>query len=82
MSVSGWYELIHLVIDKKHQRKGYGEAVICLMIEILQHKLDCQEIVIAYNPKNVGARRLYQKLGFVEFDYNYDGDPLMKLQRS
>jgi diamine N-acetyltransferase len=78
--VPGWYEVIHLVIDVNHQRRGYGRAATLMTIELLKANPDCQCIVIAYNPDNLPARSLYESMGFVEFGRNYDDDPLLKLQ--
>ncbi|GAB4211920.1 MAG: hypothetical protein OHK0022_47040 [Roseiflexaceae bacterium] len=69
-----------MVIDKPHQRRGYGRQATLMAIELLRQQPDCTAIVIAHNPDNQGARHLYESLGFVEFDRNYDGDPLMRLE--
>lgn len=76
---AGWYEIIHLVIHQPYQRRGYGVQATRLAIERLRAQPDCQAIVIAHNPENLGARRLYERLGFVEIGQNYDGDPLLQL---
>lgn len=78
-AVPGWYEIIHMVIDQPHQRHGYGKQATLLAIELLRRNPDCRAIVIAHNPQNIPARRLYESLGFVEFGRNYDDDPLLKL---
>jgi diamine N-acetyltransferase len=78
--VPGSYEVIHLVIDVKHQRKGYGREATLKAMELLKGQPDCEWIVIAYNPNNHPARKLYESLGFVEFARNYDDDPLMRLK--
>ncbi len=77
--VAGVYEVIHTVIDKPRQRRGYGRRATLMAIERLRQRPDCASIVIAHNPENTGARRLYESLGFVAFGRNYDGDPLMRL---
>lgn len=79
-SIPGWYELIHLVIDAPFQQRGYGRQATRLAIEWLKAQPDCQTIVIAYNPDNTVAQRLYASLGFTELvGQNYDDDPLLKL---
>lgn len=75
------YEIIHLVIDDAHQRKGYGKQATQLAITLLQANPDCHRIVIAHNPDNVPAKRLYEALGFVVVGENYDGDPLLEYRR-
>jgi diamine N-acetyltransferase len=78
-AVPGWYEIIHLVIDRPFQRRGYGRAATRLAIDLLRERPDCAIIAIAHNPYNRGARRLYESLGFTEAGRNYDGDPLLIL---
>ncbi len=78
--VQGLYEVIHTVIDVKHQRQGYGRQATLMAVEALKAKPDCEWIVIAHNPVNDAARRLYESLGFEAFGLNYDGDPLLRLK--
>jgi RimJ/RimL family protein N-acetyltransferase len=77
--VPGWYEVIHLVIDKPFQRRGYGRQATAIALDLLKRQPDCERIVIAHNPENLAARALYEQFGFVEFGHNYDGDPLLGL---
>lgn len=74
------YSIIHLVIDQAHQGKGYGKQTVLLVMDILKTIDDCQEIVIAHHSDNLRAHRLYESLGFVEFDRDYEGDPLLRLR--
>lgn len=78
--VAGFYEVIHTVIDVKHQRRGYGRQATLMAIELLKAKPDCEWIVIAHNPANQIARKLYESLGFEVFGVNYDGDPLLRMK--
>jgi diamine N-acetyltransferase len=78
--VPGWHEIIHVVIDAPFQQRGYGRQATQLAVQELSARPDCQAIVIAYNPANTVAQRLYESLGFTEvIGQNYDGDPLLKL---
>lgn len=74
------YEVIHLVIDEPHQRRGYGRQATRKAIAILRALPGCHAIVIAHHPDNVAARQLYRSLGFVPVGTNYDGDPLLELR--
>ena len=78
--VSGLYKVIHTVVDYRHQRRGYGRQATLMAVEALRAKPDCEWIVIAHNPANDGARKLYESLGFETFAFNYDGDPLLRLK--
>ena len=72
------YEIIHLVIDKPWQRRGYGRQATLLAIELLRSNPDCRTVVIAHHPDNRGAQHLYTALGFMEVGRNYDADPLLQ----
>lgn len=55
-------------IDSRHQSKGYGKSALQELIEILQIKYDASWITTTYKYGNERAKRLYDKLGFVETD--------------
>ena len=59
-----------MMIDKKHQGKGYGKEAIKLVIEDIQSiKEDRhQTITLSYEPDNEHAKRLYEKMGFREIE--------------
>jgi diamine N-acetyltransferase len=58
------YYLVRLMVDEKHQGKGYGRAATLAVIENLRQNADCREIYLSFNPENNGAERLYESLGF------------------
>ena len=62
------YSLWRLMIDKKHQGKGYGrqtlEAVIAFVRTFPLGK--AEKIWLSYEPENTRARDLYRRFGFVE----------------
>lgn len=59
------YYLARLMIDEKHQGKGYGRAAMLAVIEELKKKNeDCREIYLCCAPENEHAERLYKSLGF------------------
>ena len=62
------YSLWRLMIDKKHQGKGYGrqtlEAVIAFVRTFPLGK--AEKIWLFYEPDNTRARDLYRRFGFVE----------------
>ncbi|SEJ54054.1 Acetyltransferase (GNAT) family protein [Deinococcus reticulitermitis] len=79
-AVLGSLEIIHMVIDAPHQRRGYGREATLQAIRALRDWPGQHRIVIAHNPSNGPARHLYESLGFVVCGENYDGDPLLELQ--
>ncbi|GAA4843023.1 GNAT family N-acetyltransferase [Paenibacillus vulneris] len=59
------YWIVRLMIDKKHQGKGYGRAALLRAIELIRSLPDCSpDIKISYNPDNTAAEKLYESLGF------------------
>lgn len=62
----GLYWIVRLMIDKRYQGRGYGEAAIRLGLELIKRQEDCSpEIVISYKPDNEAAGKLYERVGFV-----------------
>lgn len=58
--------IIRLMVDDKHQGKGYGRFAMEKMLEIFRLDERIKEVGISYEPENDGARKLYAKLGFEE----------------
>ena len=58
------YYLVRLMVDEKHQGRGYGRAATLAVIEKLRQIAECREIYLSFNPENSGAQRLYVSLGF------------------
>ena len=52
------------MVDKKHQKNGYGKAAILKVIEILKNKPECNRIFTSYEPENLVVQKLYLSLGF------------------
>ncbi|MCM3744610.1 GNAT family N-acetyltransferase [Sporosarcina luteola] len=64
------YWIYRMMIDQKHQGKGYGKEAIQLVIDDIQSiKEDChQTITLSYEPANEHAIRIYEKMGFKEIE--------------
>lgn len=54
-----------LVIDRRHQRRGYGRAVVARLLERAASD-GHREVALSYDPQNALARSLYSSMGFVE----------------
>jgi diamine N-acetyltransferase len=54
-----------LIIDRRHQRRGYGRAVVTQLLERAA-AAGHQEAALSYHPQNTTARSLYARMGFVE----------------
>lgn len=64
------YWIYRMMIDEKHQGKGYGKEAVRLVIEDIQTMKEPhhQTISLSYEPDNEHAKRLYEKMGFQEID--------------
>jgi len=58
--------IVRLMVDEKHQGKGYGRFGMQWMIELFRADERVKAIGISYEPENEAARKLYASLGFVE----------------
>lgn len=53
-----------LVIDRNHQRRGVGRAVVDLLVA--RATADGRASALSYEPANTVAKTLYERAGFVE----------------
>jgi diamine N-acetyltransferase len=68
-----------LVIDRRHQRRGYGRAVVTQLLERAAAD-GRQEAALTYHPQNTVAQSLYARMGFVETG-EVDGDETVARKR-
>ena len=61
------YWIYRLMIDQRHQGRGYGRAAMLLLIDRIRSEMDEQQhrIFISFEPENEVAKSLYESLGFV-----------------
>ena len=74
----GSYDLRRLMIDAKHQGKGYGKEALKLALEFIR-TFPCGKADycwLSYEPENEAARNLYRSFGFVETGEK-DGEELI-----
>ncbi|RCX21478.1 diamine N-acetyltransferase [Fontibacillus phaseoli] len=74
------YWIYRLMIDAKHQSKGYGKAAMESLIERIKEDVKHRNIYISFEPENVWAKQLYEKLGFVADGRVIDGEVVYKLE--
>ena len=60
------YDFSQLFIDERYQGRGYGKEAIRLALEEMRADGRYGKVVLCYVKGNDGARRLYEKFGFVE----------------
>ena len=68
--------IIRLMVDENHQAKGYGYFGMKTMLEIFQADPRIHAVGISYEPNNELARKLYERIGFVETGEMLDGEVL------
>jgi diamine N-acetyltransferase len=65
--VNGVGFILRLMIDEKHQRKGYGTAAMIEVIRRLRLHPEVEIIATSHLRENEAAARLYESLGFVDW---------------
>jgi diamine N-acetyltransferase len=68
------YFIWQLMIDERHQSKGYGKQAMLLAIEWMKKDERCHEIVTTYIEGNDQAKKLYTQLGFQRMNEIEDGE--------
>lgn len=61
--VSGYINPV--MIDARYQGHRYGEAAMRRVIELMKNQLKVSEIHLGHRKANIGAAKLYERLGFV-----------------
>ncbi len=74
------YYLVRLMVDEKHQGKGYGKAATREVINQLKQTEDCRELYLSFVPENTGAERLYKSVGFERTGEISQGEIVMRFQ--
>ncbi|MBE9193312.1 GNAT family N-acetyltransferase [Gloeocapsopsis crepidinum LEGE 06123] len=69
--VAGVGFIMRLMIDSKYQRQGYGRATMIEVIRRLKLYPDVEIIATSYRKENDVAAKLYQSLGFRQWDISY-----------
>lgn len=59
-----YYTLWKLLIDRNHQRKGYGRKALELGIAFLRDQFGVSEVFTGVSPGNAAAKSLYRSVGF------------------
>ena len=60
-----------LTIASEHQRQGNGYAVADQLIEMIYNFENSEMVIARYAPENTAARKLFEKLNFVEREEMY-----------
>jgi diamine N-acetyltransferase len=68
-----------LTIDRRHQRRGYGRAVVAQLLERAASD-GHRGAALSYDPQNTLARSLYSSMGFVETGELADDETVARRQ--
>jgi diamine N-acetyltransferase len=60
--------ILRLMIDRAHQRKGYGRAALVEVIRRLRLEPEVEMIVTSHRHDNAGVAALFRSLGFVRWE--------------
>lgn len=74
----GKYYLVRLMIDERHQGKGYGRAATLEVIEKMREIDDCREFYLSFVPENKPAEALYLSIGFEPTGEIHEGEIVMR----
>ena len=73
------YWVWRLMVDEKHQGKGYARQAMQLVIADITRDNTRNKILISFHPANTRAERLYKSLGFKHTGRTIDGETVMQL---
>jgi diamine N-acetyltransferase len=60
--------ILRMMVDKQYQGQGYGRQAMLALIERMRGLPGGEAIILNVVKANVGARRLYERLGFVIYE--------------
>ena len=60
--------ILRLMIDREHQRKGYGRAAVVEVIRRLRLEPEVEMIVTSHRHENAAVAALFRSLGFVGWE--------------
>ena len=69
------YDLQQLMIDGRHQGKGYGARALGLILDALRSEGHYDRVEVCVKKDDAAAIRLYEKFGFVDSGYVDEGAP-------
>jgi diamine N-acetyltransferase len=73
------YGLWRLLIDARHQRRGYGRAALDLVVDYLATRPDATELFTSVVPGAGSALPFYERYGFVQTGEIDEGELVLRL---
>lgn len=71
--------IIRLMIDKRHQSKGFGRGAMSQLVARMRKEFGEVPIYLSFEPENAWGRSLYESLGFVPDGRVMDGEIVYRL---
>ncbi|HEV7306024.1 GNAT family N-acetyltransferase [Ensifer sp.] len=78
----GNHWIYRLMIDARHQGKGYGSQALAALLAHMATIPECGDIYLGVTPENTRAHALYHRVGFRETGMMLDGEKVMRLDRN
>ena len=75
----GPYFLWRLLIDARFQRRGYGRAVLDLVVDYVRTRPGGDRLLTSYVPGDDGPLDFYLRYGFTPTGETFDGEPVLEL---
>lgn len=72
------YSIPRFMIDVRWQGGGYGGRALQTIIDTLKAEQPESSILISFTPDNTAARRLYERLGFVDTGHRVHGEDVLR----
>ncbi|TKK85279.1 GNAT family N-acetyltransferase [Herbidospora galbida] len=76
----GPYFLWRLLVDARHQRRGYGRAALAALGDYLATRPGATELLTSVHPGEVGSPMgFYLRLGFQDTGVDHEGERVLRL---
>lgn len=73
------YTLWRLLVDARHQRRGYGIAALDLVVDYLASRPDATELITSAVPGAGSPLPFYERYGFVQTGEVHEGEIVLRL---
>lgn len=75
----GPYYLWRLLIDERHQRKGYGSAALDAIVDYVQTRPSARTLLVSVHPGEGGPQPFYERYGFVPTGQIHEDEVVLEL---
>ena len=70
--------IIHFMVDQRWQRRGIGRAALEQLLERMSTESEGASLLLAVNPENEAAVRLYEAFGFSDTGKRQNDEMIMR----